>query len=504
MQRELKDGESIAITSDTGNRHVIRRNGIVYYCDCHAWKFQDIPIEKRTCKHVKQLRGENAESERIRTGVIPATLTQVVSEKIDGANAVFRPSSSQKPVSQPLMIHMPIAMAENESDVKGASKKVDVKFALAEIWNGETDPTGYFMSEKLDGVRAYWQASTRRFISRDGNVFSVPEWFFEGLPPWDLDGEMWGGRGKFQKTSGMVRRKGEIDGWKSIKYIVFDAPTIEKPFEVCIAITKKWFDEKNPPHASVLNQTSCKGKEHLMATFEHVLANGGEGIMLRKAGSMHVTGKTMTLLKVKPVRDAEARVIGYVPGKGKYTGMCGSLDCVTPDGRSLKAGGLTDKMRKNPPPIGTVITYKYQEFTDDGNPRSPRFMRVRSDMTWDDVMRNTGVNVSEQRVFNEVDVPIMTQNEAVVMTRQRQEERAVPAPVSNLPVQIYRYEFDDYITDSHKFWEGWVDGCTYHARWGRKGTSGTETSKEFLDALMAENLLAKKRREKEKEGYSLA
>lgn len=250
MQRELNDGESTTITSDTGNQHVIRRNGYVYYCDCHAWKFQDIPIEKRTCKHIKQLRGGNAESERIRTGVIPATLTQVVrpdppfivSEKIDGARAVFRPSPSQKPVSQPLMIRMPIAMADNvdnEPQVT-SSNKVNVKFIHAETWDGETDPTDFLMSEKLDGVRAYYQASTKRFISRQGNVFSVPEWFSDGLPPWDLDGEMWGGRGNFQETSGMVRRKGENEGWKTIKYIVFEVPTIDKSFEIRIAITKKW------------------------------------------------------------------------------------------------------------------------------------------------------------------------------------------------------------------------------------------------------------------------
>lgn len=59
---------------------------------------------------------------------------------------------------------------------------------LAKRWDGMLDPKGWWLSEKLDGVRAYWDGHA--FISRLGNTYVAPEWFAEGLPDHPLDGEL--------------------------------------------------------------------------------------------------------------------------------------------------------------------------------------------------------------------------------------------------------------------------------------------------------------------------
>ena len=69
---------------------------------------------------------------------------------------------------------------------------------------------------------------------------------------------------------------------------------------------------------------------------------------------------------------------GYTPGTGKYHGMTGALEVQIPDGKHFLIGsGLSDAVRRNPPAIGSLITYRYQALTQDGVPRFARYLRVR-------------------------------------------------------------------------------------------------------------------------------
>ena len=102
--------------------------------------------------------------------------------------------------------------------------------------------------------------------------------------------------------------------------------------------------------------------------------------MLRQAESQYEPGRSPTLLKVKPYDDAEATVIGHLPGKGKFAGKLGSLRVRTPAGREFSVGtGFTDAQRESPPPVGTVITYRFRGLTSKGLPRFASFLRVRKD-----------------------------------------------------------------------------------------------------------------------------
>jgi DNA ligase-1 len=100
--------------------------------------------------------------------------------------------------------------------------------------------------------------------------------------------------------------------------------------------------------------------------------------MLHRDDAAYETGRSSALLKVTPWLDAEASVVAHLPGKGKYAGMLGALRMEMPDGRRFSLGsGLTDALRRNPPPVGTLVTYRYRELTQNGMPRFPRYLRVR-------------------------------------------------------------------------------------------------------------------------------
>ena len=100
--------------------------------------------------------------------------------------------------------------------------------------------------------------------------------------------------------------------------------------------------------------------------------------MLHRADALYVTGRSDVLLKLKLWHDAEATVIAHMPGKGKYTGMLGALRVRTAEGVEFMLGtGLSEVDRRNPPPIGTIVTFRYRELTSRGVPRFASFHRVR-------------------------------------------------------------------------------------------------------------------------------
>jgi DNA ligase-1 len=248
---------------------------------------------------------------------------------------------------------------------------------LAHKWEVDIDVTGWWMSEKLDGVRAYWDG--RQFLSRLGNRFYPPAWFLEGLPDHPLDGELWGGRKRFQRTVGIVKRQDESPLWKELIYVVFDAPAHGGPFEARIEHLRQVVEGK-AKYARVHEHRVCKGIDHLREELARVEALGGEGLMARKPGSRYEAGRSSTLLKVKSFKDAEARVVAHAAGAGRHKGRLGAVVVELADGTRFHVGtGFSDAERENPPPIGAIVTFRYQELSDDGVPRFPSYVGVRID-----------------------------------------------------------------------------------------------------------------------------
>ena len=251
---------------------------------------------------------------------------------------------------------------------------------LANTYREGIDLDEYWVSEKLDGVRAYWDGAT--FTSRKGNRFNTPRWFTRGFPRIPLDGELWMGRGTFERLSGAVRRQTPDDGqWRSIRFMVFDLPSSPATFDERLKRLQEIFEAMESPYIALVEQFRVADRDTLMDTLSEVVAGGGEGLMLHKGSSLYTAGRTDDLLKLKSYEDAEAVVVGHLPGKGKFTGMLGALLVEMPDGRRFRLGtGFSVEERRSPPPPGVTVTYKYFGKTSNGLPRFASFLRVRSKM----------------------------------------------------------------------------------------------------------------------------
>lgn len=256
---------------------------------------------------------------------------------------------------------------------------------------------GWFASEKLDGIRAFWDGGYTRGMpttdvpwanldktvrpystglwSRYGNVISAPGWFLDKLPAILLDGELYIGPGMFQTVSSVVRRHEPDDRWKQIRYAVFEAPGFYSVFKdgqikntnfkkiidsaACAKIyaqlprsvgvatdvfnyLQDQWDDCVPQHK--LPNTEDAARERVDELMAEIHLKKGEGLILRNPRSYYDPVRTRHLLKVKPKLDAEGTVVGYISGKGKLLGMLGALIVKYRD-KTFELSGFTDAER---------------------------------------------------------------------------------------------------------------------------------------------------------------
>lgn len=232
---------------------------------------------------------------------------------------------------------------------------------------------GWLMSEKLDGVRALWTGD--KLISRNGLTFNAPEWFLRQLPKGlELDGELWMGRGTLQRLAGVVRS--ESADWSDVRYCVFDAPTAYGGLLQRLSEASYQINKCLSRIAYTVEQFDCKGKKYEQEFFYSIIAQGGEGVVLRKADAPYECTRSRNYLKHKLTATAEALVVGHNAGKSE--GETGSLAVVWGNVRFDLGAGLTKALKLAPPEIGSMVTFQYEGLTDDGIPRSPVFVVVRN------------------------------------------------------------------------------------------------------------------------------
>jgi len=478
---DLADGESLEMQGSGAKPYVLKNTGGVYSCSCPAWRNQSVAIERRTCKHLKKLRGEAVELARL----VAVT---------GGETGGLQPGDSRSDVT-------------DGGETGGAERGPGVELLLAEAWTGETDITGWWMSEKLDGVRAYWNGST--FLSRLGNEFLAPEWFTAGLPEHPLDGELWLGRKAFQRAVSIVRRRDRSEHWRELKYVVFDVPGMEAPFEdrtghLTDLLTRSPLEFVRP-HP----QTLCRGAEHLADELARLATLGGEGVMLRQPGSRYVAGRSATLLKVKQFLEGEARVVEHQAGAGRHKGRLGALVCELADGKRFSIGtGFSDAERQSPPGVGTVIQFRYQELSEGGIPRFPAYLGARVDV----VAGSTAESLAR------AETPRRSQRGQLVAGAGQRGSETVE---SNQPGGggregpeagkgegceagsggggLRRFECRD--GGSSKFWEVEVRGEVVAVRYGKLGTAGQESEKHFSSPDKATAHAGKLIGEKTGKGY---
>ncbi len=429
-------------------RYTLKNTGGVYSCTCPAWMHQSVGIERRTCKHLRAYRGDEAETRRL--GSAPLT---------------GKPSRPKAP------------KAAGEQDDDDAGPPV----LLAHKWENDVDLTGWWISEKLDGVRAYWDGT--RFLSRLGNEFFPPDWFIERFPKHPLDGELWGGRKLFQRTVGIVKRQDKSDLWKELQYVVFDAPAHGGAFEERLAFVEQLVRELGIEWLRPCAHHRCENLEHLRAELARVEGLGGEGLMVRQPRSRYEAGRSSTLLKVKNFHDAEARVLEHVPGLGRHAGRLGALLVEAADGTRFNVGtGFSDAERERPPAIGAIITFRYQELSNTGVPRFPSYVGERIDGKF------PATGTGGRRV------------DAIRPAAGSATPAPTAAPGKSSKPGEARY-FELISGTSSKFWELKLEGSTFYSRYGKIGSGGQTTRKDYDSEAKARAEAERLISEKTRKGY---
>ncbi|WP_137226769.1 DNA ligase [Shewanella sp. MEBiC00475] len=248
---------------------------------------------------------------------------------------------------------------------------------LATQYDPDIEISKYLVSEKLDGVRGYWDG--KRMLTRSGRNIVLPDSFIIGFPNAAIDGELWLGRNHFEQISALVRRQQvPEEDWQEVKFMMFDLPQHSGPFIERYLAMKMLVKSANSKHLQVIKQDTVASAEALFSQLDSVVNAGGEGLMLHYQQAYYAVGRSEYIVKLKPKYDAEAIVIGHTQGKGKYRGMLGALVVKTSSGIVFNVGsGLSDKQRENPPLIGSTITYQYLGLTQKGTPRFATFLRER-------------------------------------------------------------------------------------------------------------------------------
>ncbi|MBH1957624.1 MAG: DNA ligase [Burkholderiales bacterium] len=255
---------------------------------------------------------------------------------------------------------------------------------LANVYRSGIVLADYWVSEKFDGVRGYWDGQA--LWTRGGERVAAPGWFTDGWPGVAMDGELWAGHGQFPRAVSIVRQQTADDSaWRAMRFMVFDLPAQGGPFTERIPVLNDVVSRIDQPWVQAVEQFKVASPQALQTLLAQTVKNGGEGLMLHRGASLYKGLRNDDLLKLKTHDDSEARVVAHIAGQGKHAGKLGALLVEMPaiDGKPaqrFKLGtGFTDAQRQNPPAVGTQITYRFRGLNDSGIPRFASFMRVRED-----------------------------------------------------------------------------------------------------------------------------
>lgn len=250
---------------------------------------------------------------------------------------------------------------------------------LANVYRAGMSLADYWVSEKYDGVRGYWDG--KQLWTRGGERVVAPAWFTAAFPTHPMDGELWAGRGRFALAVSTVRSQTPNDtAWREMRFMVFDLPAQPGDFSARLAVLRQLLPIPAAPWLLPVAQERATTHAALQALLDKTVKLGGEGLMLHRGSAMYRGERNADLLKFKPYDDAEARVVAIVPGKGKHRGRMGALWVESPVGRRFKlGGGFSDAQREAPPAIGSWVTYRYNGTNASGLPRFARFVRIRED-----------------------------------------------------------------------------------------------------------------------------
>jgi len=243
----------------------------------------------------------------------------------------------------------------------------------------------YYVSEKLDGIRAV--THNGKMYTRNGLKIHAPQWFLDAIPEGTYDGELWTKRSDFQMLSSIVRKKIPRDAeWKLVSYRIFDDYASEDPFSVTYARLKKKLpmcDDADGPNVCLEKQTLANSHDAIMKHFREIRDRNGEGVILRKNSPYKQGVRTQSMLKVKEFMEREATIVGFTYyDKGRLKSLV--CEWKAPNGKTVQFkvfNGISEGMKHNGGreffEVGQQVTVQFYEYTDKGLPRFPVFKGVR-------------------------------------------------------------------------------------------------------------------------------
>lgn len=238
-------------------------------------------------------------------------------------------------------------------------------------YNKEYD--SWLMSEKLDGIRAYWNG--KELISKNQNKIYAPSWFTKDFPPFPLDGELWTKRDDFENIQSIVLSKNDDKGWENISYNIFEVPNQNGNFYERLSFLELYLKKNPNKYIKIIPQFPIKNSKNLNDFLNKLIEAKAEGVIIKNPNLDYFTGIDSNILKVKKFLDDEAEVIAL---NLRDDGTLKSLSVKLKNGTIFNlGGGFSNKQRENPPKIGDIVTFKYYGFTKNAKPKFASFLRIR-------------------------------------------------------------------------------------------------------------------------------
>jgi len=250
----------------------------------------------------------------------------------------------------------------------------DVMLAMKVDWKKIRFPC--WSSVKLDGVRGLYKNG--KIYTRSGKELHGLDHITESvMSSVQLDGELLIPGMTFQESSGLIRN---LNRTPDVKFHLFELPRADLVFTDRLRLIHEIANSSE--HLRYVTHHIVNTREDAMDHYKACRSAGYEGTVLKPLDYNYVQKRSALWMKLKAIESADVKVTGYYPGTGKYKNMLGGL---TVDYRGVAVdvgGGFSDEQRQqfwNSPPMGETIEILYQEETNDGSLRHPRFVRVRWD-----------------------------------------------------------------------------------------------------------------------------